>query len=152
MISMYKVGEITAAPNAQCFTMVINGCAHCAHDTIEKREAVGIAIKTYKELISCKYVKPTSRAFVATVTAIRNLMPQCDKRSAAIASIFQTAVDGGLVSESLLQRVQSSLTEQDLHRCFEANGLKCASSDAATMNYADCPSSWCSHVGSRSIR
>lgn len=114
MVELKETGVITAVPNAHCYTSVINSCAYCEKDSLEKRQALRIAIETYKEMLASGAEGPNQLTFSTLVAALRNLMPPDEKRAAAIQTVFKKCADDGQVSDLFLRRVQSSLNMDQL--------------------------------------
>jgi hypothetical protein len=114
MIQMHKKGTIKATPNTFCFTAVINSCAYCENDALEKRDALRIAVETYKELIGSDYGTPNQVTFTTVLTALRNLSPASEKRAAAVSTIFTKCADDGHVADFVLRRLQSVLNTDQL--------------------------------------
>jgi hypothetical protein len=114
MIKMHKSGLIAATPNVHSYTAVINSCAYCENDALEKRDALQIAVKTYKELIHLGYEGPNQVTFCTVIVAIRNLMPASEKRAAAIKTIFRTCAENGQVADNVLQRLKSTMDVDQL--------------------------------------
>lgn len=123
MIELNKSGTIHATPNTHSYTAVINSCAFCENDAFEKREALRIAITTYKELLASEYGRPNHVTFSTVITAIRNLMPACEKRAAAVKTIFRTCAEDGQVSEFVLRRLMSTLDKDQMGDLVEADAF-----------------------------
>ena len=115
MIEMHESVEISAKPNTHCYTAVINSCAHCENDEFEKRDALRIAIETYKELIDSDYGEPNEVTFSTLITVLRNVLPECQKRSSAIGTIFKKCAEDGHVDDVVVRRLQSTLNSEELH-------------------------------------
>eukprot|EP00980_Cylindrotheca_fusiformis_P027747 scaffold22549_cov98-Cylindrotheca_fusiformis.AAC.3 len=126
MIQMHKSGAIKAAPNTHSYTAVINSCAYCENDTLEKRDALQIAIKTYKELENSEYGQPNNVTFSTLITALRHLMPASNKRDAAIKTIFHRCAEDGQVTDTILRRLKSTLSASQLQ---ELVGIHAVSPD-----------------------
>lgn len=138
MIEMHKSGAIEAAPNTHSYTAVINSCAFCENDALEKRDALQIAIKTYKELENSEYGRPNNVTFCTLITALRNLMPASEKRAAAIKTIFHRCAEDGQVADFVLHRLQSTLNVEQLQ---ELVGSHAVSSDGR-VDIDKLPSEW----------
>ena len=135
---MHESGAIPATPNTHCYTAVINGCAYCENDELERRDALQIAIKTYKELTDSKYGKPNHVTFSTVITALRNLTPASEKRAAAVSTVFKQCADAGEVSEFVLRRLQSAL---NLDQLREVVGNDAVSADGS-IDINQIPSQW----------
>ena len=120
MIELHKSGVISATPNTHCFTAVINSCAYCENDALEKRDALQIAVSTYKELLDSSYGGPNHITYSSVITALRNLSPPSEKRTAAIANIFKHCVEAGQVSDLVLKRLQSSVGAEEFQEMVGA--------------------------------
>ncbi|CAJ1941407.1 unnamed protein product [Cylindrotheca closterium] len=138
MIKMHQNGVIKAKPNVHAYTAVINSCAYCENDLLEKRDALQIAVKTYKELVASEHAKPNQVTFATLLTALRNLMPAGEKRAAAAKTVFQHCADAGLVTELVLKRLQSTLSADQLVDIVGGNAI----SSHGTVNTANLPESW----------
>ena len=112
---MHESGRIVAKPNTHCYTAVINSCAHCENDEFEKRNALQIAVETYKELIDSDYGDPNEVTFSTLITVLRNVLPECQKRSSAIGTIFKKCAEDGHVDDAVVRRLQSTLNNEELH-------------------------------------
>jgi hypothetical protein len=124
MVEMNKSGEISAKPNTHCYTAVINSCAYSENENLEKRNALQIAVGTYKELVSSDYGNPNHVTFSTLITALRNLSPPSEKRASAVANVFRTCAEGGEVTDLVLRRVQSVLNRDQLSDIFGAAVLQ----------------------------
>ncbi|GAX29143.1 hypothetical protein FisN_7Hu257 [Fistulifera solaris] len=106
MIQLSKDGVITASPNAHCYGGVINACAFCENDKLEKQTALRIAIKTYQELQESDHAKPNDVTFATTLGALRHLMPEGEKRDSAMLTVFRNAATAGYVSDMVLHKIK----------------------------------------------
>ena len=113
-------------------------CAYCENDEIEKKDALRIAISTFKELAKSNYATPNHVTFVTLLTALRNLMPHCDERDLAVETIFKAAAKGGWVDELLVRRMESVLATDKLHEIFSSAAIK---SDG-TVRFEQLPTEW----------
>lgn len=116
MKELHKSGTIQASPNTHCYTAVINSCAYCEQDSLEKRQALRVAIETYKELLKEVPEGANQVTFSTLVTALRKLLPPDDTRDAAVGSIFQKCADEGHVSDLVLRQVQASVSLDQLQK------------------------------------
>ena len=138
MIEMHENGAITAKPNTYAYTAVINSCAYCENDLLEKRDALQIAVKTYKEMMASEHARPNQVTFATLLTALRNLMPADQKRAAAAKTVFQHCVDAGLVTDLVLRRLKSTLNADQL---AEVVGSSASSCDGA-LSTTSLPCTW----------
>lgn len=143
MIELKEEGVIAVAPNAHCYTAVINSCAFCENDSLEKRQALRIAVETYKEMVSADAEGPNQITFSTLITALRNLMPPDETRVAAIETIFKKCADEGHVSDLFLRRVQSSLSLDQLQKLV---GDQVASGEGK-LDIKQIPLKWRRNVG-----
>ena len=118
MIELHECGKISALPTTPCYTAVINSCAYCENEEVEKQNALKIAISTYKELRKSGHAHPNAVTFVTLLTALRNLLPRGKERSSAIQTVFKDAAKDGCVDDLVLRRVQSALTTEELRALF----------------------------------
>jgi hypothetical protein len=137
MVKMHDSGELRAKPNTHCFTAVINSCAHCEYDDFAKSGALQIAIETYRELVDSDYGGANQVTFSSLITVFRNIMPQCEKRSSAVSTIFRKCAEQGQVDTSVLQKLESTLNLQEL-RGLVGNAV----SGDGKVNIEELPSDW----------
>jgi hypothetical protein len=116
MQELSESGIIRATPNVHCYTAVINSCAYCGNDSIEQRQALRIAIETYKEMLEAGRDGPNHITFSTLLTALRNLMPPDDIRALAIETVFKRCASDGYVTDDVLRRLMSSLSMDQLHK------------------------------------
>jgi len=147
MIELKGDGTISASPNTHCYTAVINSCAYCERDSLEKRQALRIAIETYKELLVRIPDGANQVTFSTLVTAFRNLLPPDETRAAAIETIFKKCADDGHVSDRFLRQVQSSLSEDQLHKLIGVELLS-----EGRVDVEQIPSTWRRNVEQMSAR
>jgi hypothetical protein len=138
MIELHESGAIPATPNTHCYTAVINSCAYCENDALEKRDALRIAVETYKELTGSDYGRPNQITFATVITALRNLTPASEKRAAAVRNIFRQCADEGQVSDFVLRRLQSVLNVEQFR---EAVGDHAVSADGS-VDINQIPREW----------
>lgn len=142
MVDMYESGKLQSSPNTHCFTAVIHGCAYCENDEIEKSNALKIAISTYKALLASKYGEPNQVTFSSLLTALRNLLPACKERSAAVQTVFKSAAKDGRVDDLVVRRLQTSLSTDELRELVSA---KAVSSDGQVV-MDELPREWTRNV------
>lgn len=121
MIDLHESGQLSACPNTHCFTAVINSCAYCENDVIEKRNALRIAIATYKDLGKLDYGDPNEVTFSTLLAALRNLLPESKERTSAMSTVFRSAAEDGRVDDLVVRRVQSALTKDELIELFSSD-------------------------------
>jgi hypothetical protein len=138
MTELKETGVIAAAPNAHCYTAVINCCAYCENDSVEKSQALRIAVETYKEMLAADVEGPNQITFSMLITALRNLMPADETRELAIRTIFKKCADEGHVSDLFLRRVQSSLTMVQLQKLVGNEVFSCE----GIVDINQIPSKW----------
>lgn len=114
MKELYASGTISVAPNIFCYTAVINSAAYSENDALEKRDALEIALATYKELEQTSDLEANNVTFATMLTALRNLLPPSPKRTAAANSIFKRCCDTGYVDKFVVRRLESMLDEDEL--------------------------------------
>lgn len=138
MLELNKSGVISAAPNAHCYTAVINSCAYCEKDSVDQRQALRIAIETYKEMLSDSRTAPNHITFSTLLTAFRNLMPPDDTRELAIEMIFKRCAKDGFVTDLVLQRLQSAVSTDHLKKLVGKSTIRADGSvDISTI-----PAEW----------
>ena len=111
MIELHETGKITAHPNTICYTAVINSCAYCENDEIDKKNALRIAVSTFRDLRDSTYAAPNHVTYSMFLTALRNLVQKGPKRSVAIQDVFKTAIQNGCVDEVVLKRLKCMYNE-----------------------------------------
>lgn len=147
MVDLQKSGGIKARPNAHCYTAVINSCAYSEKDEIEKRAALQIAVETYKELADAEDGRPNQVFFQTIITAIRNLMPPCDKRAAAVATIFRRCAAEGEVAEVVVKRLQTALSNDQLKTLL---GEKAVGNDG-NIDLDQLPAGWRRNISGKKV-
>jgi len=114
MNELHESGIIKCRPTEHVYTAVLNSCAYCVNDSIEKREAMNIAVLTYKELLASDGAEPNQVTFSTFITALRNLMPRTEKRAAAAKTVFEKCTECGMVTDFVLRRLQQVLTPEEM--------------------------------------
>ena len=114
MKSLYESGVIKSPPNIYCYTAVINACAYTERDAIEKRDALEVFVKTYKEMINEENVVPNHVSFATVLTALRNLLPADEKRAAAVKTVFEKCTEMGMCDQLVTRRLQSIVNTKQL--------------------------------------
>ena len=122
-------------------------CAYCENDYLDKQDALKIAVQTYKDLAASKKANANHVTFATTITALRNLMPQGERRDAAVQTIFKNAAADGYVDEMVVQRIQSVLSPDKLRGLFAA-----AVTDDGVIRVEQLPSEWRRKVKSAPAR
>jgi len=156
MIHLHDQGLLEARPNTICYTAVINCCAytlekHCA-DEVDRRAALRIAIQTFKELEQLSYAKPNEVTYSSLLTALRNLLPPSDSRSAAIQTVFQSAATKGYVDPLVVQRVKSALPPDQLNNLLPACLASANDDDKGSVRFDRIPREWCRNVNADKYR
>lgn len=129
------------------FLFVRRRCAYCEKDENEKRDALQIAILTYKELNESDHAAPNQITFATVLTALRNLMPKSEERDAAVMTVFKNAATAGCVGEFVLRRTQSALEAETIRKKFH-NALF----DDGSINIELLPSEWRRNVDKSPVR
>lgn len=114
MKSLFSSGFITSPPNTYCYTAVINACAYTERDAIERRDALQVFVKTYKDMISKEDVVANHVTFATVLTALRNLLPADEKRAAAVKTVFEKCAEVGMCDHLVIKRLQSILNTEQL--------------------------------------
>lgn len=115
MKALHKAGTMSSPPNTHCYTAVINSCAYCMDEETEKRQALEIALATYKELERTpSHGKPNHVTYATMVAALTNLLPPSESRSAGVSSIFKRCCETGQVDGLVMRRLQRALTKEEL--------------------------------------
>ena len=113
MISLHEAGVISARPNDYCYTAVINACAYCENDSVEKRDALRIFVSTYKEMTNSSRsdLKPNHITFSCSIAALRKLLPPGQERVAAVKAVFKKCCEEGMCDKHVLLRLRSTVDE-----------------------------------------
>ena len=114
MSDLYESGTIPAAPNTACYTAVINSCAYTMDETSEKREALKIALETYKEIEQTTYGQPNRITYATLIAALANLLPPGEQRTSAIEKIFKRCCERGQTDMLVMRRLETTLSREDL--------------------------------------
>jgi hypothetical protein len=142
MKAMYESGGITSAPNAHCYTAVINSCAYCIDDATEKKNALDIALNTYKELERTpSHGSPNHVTYAELIGALSNLLPPSDKRTRAVRSVFKRCHETGQVDGLVVRRLQMSLTAAELKETLSSCNDPIVSPDGS-INVQSIPAEW----------
>jgi hypothetical protein len=108
MIALQESGRTDdSTPNAFCYTAVINACAFCINDETEKKQALRIAINTYKELENTG--TPNHVTYINMLVALQNLLPPSSQRSTAAKDLFENAKRNGFVTLPAIERLKCTL-------------------------------------------
>jgi hypothetical protein len=146
MKAMHESGGIISAPNAHCYTAVINSCAYCVDDATEKKNALGIALSTYKELERTpSHGSPNHVTYAELIGALSNLLPPSDKRTGAIRSVFKRCQETGQVDSLVVRRLQMSLTAAELKETLSSCNDSIVSPGGA-INVQLIPAEWKQHL------
>lgn len=140
MQALYASKAIAAAPNQHCYTSVINSCAYCINDELEKRESLKIALLTYKESehSTSEHGKPNHVTYGTMLTALSRLLPPSVERTAAIGSIFRRCCEAGYADYSVLQKMQSILPTAELRKICTDSLV----SAGGTIRVNEIPAEW----------
>ena len=114
MIEAYKNGNGEAKPNVNAFTAVINACAFTQGDILEKKDALQIATKSYKEFYASDYGEPNQFMFATFLRVCANIIPPGEQRVSSMKSVLQQAANQGKVDDLVLKVLQKSLSADDL--------------------------------------
>lgn len=143
MKSLHKAETISAPPNTHCYTAVINSCAYCIDEATEKRQALEIALATYKELERTpSHGKANHVTYATMVSALTNLLPPSESRSAAVTSIFKRCCETGQVDGLVIKRLQGALSKEEM-------GLLCPESlvsASGRISTEIIPTEWRQHL------
>lgn len=140
MTSLYESGRIRARPNDYCYTSVINACAFCENDSLEKRDALRIFVDVYKHMISGndENVRPNHVTFSCAISALRKLLPPSQDRTAAVKKVFNRCIEEGMCDQNVLRRLRSTL-EHDVWE--ETVGAELAGPEGA-IKLSQIPTQW----------
>lgn len=142
MKSSYVSGIVESPPNIYCYTAVINACAYVERDPIEKRNALHVLLASYKAMNSDEDVVPNNVTFSTVLTALRNLLPDDDKRADATRKVFHKCIDLGMCDRSVTQRLQTLLKREQL---IELVGEERVDEDEAVI-FELLPEEWTRHI------
>jgi hypothetical protein len=107
MVAMSESGSIKAAPNSYCYTSVINSCAYCIDDSVEKRDSLQVFVDVYKQMNTVEDMELSHVTFATVLLALRNLLEPGEKRSSAARTVFKKVIEKGLCSVPVLNRLKS---------------------------------------------
>lgn len=142
MKDLYEEGIIKVRPNIHCYTSVINSCAYCARDDAEKKDALTIALGTYKAMEASQDVSPNHITYATMITALRNLLPHSTQRTEAVVSVFKQCCKNGQVDELVLHRLSSTLKTKELKQLFSNSAV----SAKGRIDICQLPDKWSSNV------
>lgn len=91
------------------------------NDTMDKRDSLKLAIRTYKDLEQSKHCDANNITYTTLLTALRNLLPREAERARAVRSVFESAAKNGYVDQQVVQRTQSCLSLAEQRELFEAD-------------------------------
>jgi Pentatricopeptide repeat domain/PPR repeat len=114
MTSLSEAGVVTSTPNAYCYTSVINACAYCINDSLEKRDSLQIFIDVYKRMNKAENMEYSDLTFSTVLLALRNLLQPGEKRTAAVKTVFKKITEEGLCSETVLYRLRALLDNDEM--------------------------------------
>jgi hypothetical protein len=123
MISLYESGTIESRPNIHCYTAVINACAHCENDTVEKRDALKIFVDTYKEMTTDSSLQLNNVTFSSVLTALSRLLPNSKQRMSAVATVFRKCADEGMCDKLVIKKLESLLDKDALKNIIGAEAV-----------------------------
>ncbi|KAG7347152.1 PPR: pentatricopeptide repeat domain containing protein [Nitzschia inconspicua] len=140
MTLLYEMGKIRARPNDYCYTAVINACALCENDSIEKRDAMKVFVEVYKHIISGsdENLRPNHVTFSCAIGALRRLLPPSDERTAAVKKVFNKCLEEGMCHQNVITRLRSTVDDQVWEQLV---GRNIASLDRQ-IQISDIPSEW----------
>jgi hypothetical protein len=140
MTSMYESGRIHARPNDYCYTSVINACAHCENDTLEKRDALKVFVDAYKFMISSSEpsLRPNCVTFSCAIGALRRLLPHSEERTAAVKKVFARCLEEGMCDHRVLTRLRTAVDEQIWEELVGAE----ISTTKREIEFCDVPVQW----------
>jgi len=142
MKALFDSGVIKSPPNTYCYTAVINACAYTERDAIEKRDALQVFVKTYKEMIGKEDVVPNHVTFATVLTALRNLLPADEKRTAAVKTVFEKCIETGMCDHLVIKRLQSILNKEQLIALVGAERVD----KNGVVQIAQLPADWTRHI------
>ena len=115
MISLHESGVIASRPNDYCYTAVINSCAYCENDSVEKRDALKIFVATYKEITDSSRpdLVPNQITFSCAIAALRRLLSPSQERVRAVKAVFKKCCEEGMCDKHVLLRLRSTVDESE---------------------------------------
>jgi pentatricopeptide repeat protein len=113
MTSLYESGKIRSSPNEYCYTSVINACAFCENDTLEKRDSVKVFTDVYKQVISDPNLHPNQATFSCAIVALRRLLPPSPARTDAVKKVFNKCVEQGMCDQNVLKSLRRTIQNKD---------------------------------------
>jgi hypothetical protein len=115
MIDMYEARTSRARPNVFIYMAGLNVCAFAVGYNAKKVRALQVFMTTFDELCSSDYTEPNYVTYIVYLTALRNLLPDSDKRRVPLLSkVFCKCCEDGPVSQLTLRRLESALTPKQV--------------------------------------
>ena len=115
MTALNEAGAIRSRPNDYCYTAVINACACCENDSLEKRDALKTFVATYKNITDSNRedLRPNQITFSCAIAAVRKLLAPSQERAAAVKAVFKKCTDEGMCDIHVLRRLRSTLEKNE---------------------------------------
>lgn len=138
MVAMHQSGILPSPPNAYCYTAVINSCAYCLNDTLEKRDALQIFVNMYKQMIQADNLQLNDVTFSTVLLALRNLLPAGEKRTTAVKTVFKKITQKGMCNSLVLHRLKGLLDDDVLRQLVGDDAVL----EDGGINLAVLPDEW----------
>jgi hypothetical protein len=138
MLYAYKAtGQSHLKPSDIPFNTVLNACAFSSLGTSEeeRREAIKIAVSTYKEMRK-EGVDATTVTYGNMIKCIANLMPQGDSRTRMALQVFDKCCEDGLVGNLVWNEIRRAVPSQILDKTYSLK-KRCGN-----MELRDLPRRW----------
>lgn len=151
MHQLHQQGVVQEPANVFVYTAVLNSCAYVEKDPAQQKQALDIAIATYKDMQAQQMAAtPTHVSYAAMLTALRNLVPVgAPQRLAAMTAVFRDAAAAGQVCDLVLHRLQTSVSSAELRAILQVsdgndnnNISDSALSDETPVTLQDLPHYW----------
>lgn len=136
MQQLHADGIVAEPPNVYCYTNVISSCAYCLKEPSEMKQALDIAVETFH--LVRQESTPTHVTYAAFFTALRNLVPASDKRTAVARNVFEEAAAAGQVTDLVVRRLLTMVTKDEAECILQLS----ISSKDGMVSIGEIPAYW----------
>jgi hypothetical protein len=140
MTSLYEAGKIRSPPNEYCYTSVINACAFCENDTLEKRDALKVFVDVYKQVVGGNEpnLRPNQATFSCAILALRRLLPPSPERTEAVKKVYNKCIKEGMCDQNVLKSLRRSVENDVWEQLVGEYGAKMT----GEINLSQLPFQW----------
>ena len=105
--SAFANGQTSLRPDVRTYSSVINACAYCSGGPTERREALVIALRTFRKMRKTKSnAAPNAVTYGTLLKAVNNLMPVSAERDNLVERFFQRCCKEGCVGSFVLTQLR----------------------------------------------